>query len=147
MRALTVGFESRRPADCPILGLFCAMKGTRARVRYRVCACVKRNRCVKTPGYPLGARKGDAAAPARLADTKKLGWDPQVRLLPHPMTERDIDDGPTNGEFGSASPYEERMFKRELFIRLMARTDRSINDTKLCWTVVQQAWRDKPEDC
>lgn len=59
----------------------------------------------------------------------------------------DVDDGPTNGEFGSASPYEERMFKRELFQRLYTRPDCDVNNAAFCWMLVQKAWADKPEDC
>jgi hypothetical protein len=54
------------------------------------------------------------------------------------------DDGSVEPDFGSASVYEERMFKRELFMRLFPER---VNDAAFCWRLTQMAWEAKPEDC
>lgn len=58
------------------------------------------------------------------------------------MSEKPEEEAPE--DFGSASAYQERMFKRELFMRLFPAR---VNDAAFCWLLAQMAWDAKPKDC
>lgn len=54
------------------------------------------------------------------------------------------DDGSVEPDFGEASAFAERMFKRELFMRLFPER---VYDAAFCWMLVRMAWEAKPKDC
>lgn len=54
------------------------------------------------------------------------------------------DTDPDKDAFGLASAYQEKMFKRDLFMRLFPER---VNDAAFCWMLVKLAWEAKPEDC